>query len=551
MIKTIYKISISIICAILTSCVSTEVKIMGTLAGTVKDVNTNYPIKNCLVVNDVTSASLRTDANGCFNFGEVEAGEYTLTFSVLNYVSAKSSVIVEAGKEVRKDVLLQKIAVPTSFTEVPSGITHNSATLRGKIVNNGGSDIVAHGFMFGESEQNLTEIKIESTGTETSFEYNICDLKSNCEYYVMAYSTNAHGTGYGDLLSFETRDARATIKTLEATNVSWSEAILNGDLYVINADEIKEIGFYYGINQDSLVEKACAEFVGSSNFSVKITSLSEATKYYFQAYMITSELKIVGDILQFVTLKSSVPQIISQSVSKVYETTALLSAKGFTEEFDDNVEYGFYYGKSKSDLSDIVIVGVGEVGTFSTKLNGLSKNTKYYYLPFARNAKGMGKGQIQEFMTSDFNGMEYVDLGLPSGIKWARCNIGAETAFESGDKFQWAENIAKSEWGGTWRLPTMKDIEELAEYCSKANCSRTNVDNSKDEWAEWTGPNGNVIVFPVTGIYDRNNQKEWQYGIFWGAEVSNEGAIALKTRASKYYGWYPITYWAFVRPVSN
>jgi hypothetical protein len=97
----------------------------------------------------------------------------------------------------------------------------------------------------------------------------------------------------------------------------------------------------------------------------------------------------------------------------------------------------------------------------------------------------------------------------------------------------------------------MKDIEELAEYCSKANCSRTNVDNSKDEWAEWTGPNGNVIVFPVTGIYDRNNQKEWQYGIFWGAEVSNEGAIALKTRASKYYGWYPITYWAFVRPVSN
>ena len=47
--------------------------------------------------------------------------------------------------------------------------------------------------------------------------------------------------------------------------------------------------------------------------------------------------------MQFVTLKSSVPQIISQSVSKVYETTALLSAKGFTEEFDDNVEYGFYY----------------------------------------------------------------------------------------------------------------------------------------------------------------------------------------------------------------
>ena len=145
--------NILILCVLVASCVSTEVNVMGTLSGTVKDANTNAPIKNGLIVNEGTSASLRTDDNGYFNFGEVEAGEYTLSFSALNYVSAKSTVIVEAGKEMRKDILLQKISVPTSFTDVPSGITHNSATLRGKIVNNGGGDIVAQGFMFGESER--------------------------------------------------------------------------------------------------------------------------------------------------------------------------------------------------------------------------------------------------------------------------------------------------------------------------------------------------------------------------------------------------------------
>ena len=31
---------------------------------------------------------------------------------------------------------------------------------------------------------------------------------------------------------------------------------------------------------------------------------------------------------------------------------------------------------------------------------------------------------------------EYVDLGLPSGLKWAKCNVGAETETDYGDYFQ-------------------------------------------------------------------------------------------------------------------
>lgn len=33
----------------------------------------------------------------------------------------------------------------------------------------------------------------------------------------------------------------------------------------------------------------------------------------------------------------------------------------------------------------------------------------------------------------------YVDLGLPSGLKWAKCNIGASTPEESGLYFQWGD----------------------------------------------------------------------------------------------------------------
>ena len=40
---------------------------------------------------------------------------------------------------------------------------------------------------------------------------------------------------------------------------------------------------------------------------------------------------------------------------------------------------------------------------------------------------------------SGYNGHAYVDLGLPSGLKWATCNVGATTPEGYGDYFAWGE----------------------------------------------------------------------------------------------------------------
>lgn len=42
-------------------------------------------------------------------------------------------------------------------------------------------------------------------------------------------------------------------------------------------------------------------------------------------------------------------------------------------------------------------------------------------------------------MEDPFNGYEYVDLGLPSGTLWAKCNIGAEKESDYGLYFAWGE----------------------------------------------------------------------------------------------------------------
>ena len=47
---------------------------------------------------------------------------------------------------------------------------------------------------------------------------------------------------------------------------------------------------------------------------------------------------------------------------------------------------------------------------------------------------------------------EYVDLGLPSGLKWATMNIGAETETDYGDYFMWGSTTPNTASVGAWAI---------------------------------------------------------------------------------------------------
>ena len=51
------------------------------------------------------------------------------------------------------------------------------------------------------------------------------------------------------------------------------------------------------------------------------------------------------------------------------------------------------------------------------------------------------KKEVEEITTynEQINGHEYVDLGLPSGLKWATCNVGASLPSEYGNYYAWGE----------------------------------------------------------------------------------------------------------------
>ena len=85
-----------------------------------------------------------------------------------------------------------------------------------------------------------------------------------------------------------------------------------------------------------------------------------------------------------------------------------------------------------------------------------------------------------------------VDLGLPSGVKWADRNIGAESEDASGGYYDYSYDydVATNELGDCWRLPTDSELEELMDEC---------IWTWTESGYEVTGPNGNSIFLPAAG----------------------------------------------------
>ena len=134
-----------------------------------------------------------------------------------------------------------------------------------------------------------------------------------------------------------------------------------------------------------------------------------------------------------------------------------------------------------------------------------------------------------------YNGYEYVDLGLPSGLKWATCNVGATSPEQAGLYFAWGETVgytrehvenrkhlfsnkvykagpaasisadltleqdaAHVNLGGKWRMPTKAECKELLDNCNVVWTDDYN--GTRVTGKVFTSKlNGNSVFFPAAG----------------------------------------------------
>ena len=159
-------------------------------------------------------------------------------------------------------------------------------------------------------------------------------------------------------------------------------------------------------------------------------------------------------------------------------------------------------------------------------------------------------------------GHAYVDLGL--SVKWATCNVGADSPEDYGDYFAWGETQPKSyydlstykwcegsndtitkycndsnygtvdnktilelsddaanaNWGGSWRMPTKAEQEELRNKCTWTWEQKNGVNGYTV-----TGQNGNSIFLPAAGFrYGSSLYRAGSYGCYWSSSLSTDNS---------------------------
>ena len=290
------------------------------------------------------------------------------------------------------------------------------------------------------------------------------------------------------------------------------------------------------------------------------------------------------------------PTVVTKSVGEVTETTAKVVGQVAADGGAEVTERGVCWSADGTPtiLDYRVKDAEGGLGTYMSSLSDLESNTTYYVRAYATNEAGTSYGEEKSFTTEkvgtpeepedpndpnepetpempDYNGHEYVDLGLPSGLKWATCNVGATSPEDYGDYFAWGETETKEDyssstsltygfsiselksqgyidengnltashdaatanWGGAWRMPTKAEFEELKNNCSWKWTTQNGVNGYKV-----TGTNGNSIFLPAAGcrsgssLYDAGSD-----GYYWSStpnESRSDSAWSLYFNSSEF-----------------
>ena len=193
-----------------------------------------------------------------------------------------------------------------------------------------------------------------------------------------------------------------------------------------------------------------------------------------------------------------------------------------------------------NDLSDIRSGASAGATAYQKPAGGIPKSDLAQGVKDSLNKADTALQEDTLYVKVNNNGHEYVDLGLPSGTLWAKCNVGADAETGYGNYYMYGKgarqynssdspytgtedpldlsvDTARQVLGGSWKMPTQVQMQELIDNTTYEFTTINGVNGAK-----FTALNGNYVFFPAAGYWDN-----FQYGVgsggdYWGS--SPEGS---------------------------
>lgn len=472
--------------------------------------------------------------------------------------------------------------VPTISLDTILTVWDSYAQVQITLSFDGGANVSEMGVCWGTNPEPTPEDNVLQT-KDTVAVLNISSLEPNTQYYVRAYTVNKVGTAYSEELVFTTY-ALPEVRTEEVLDIRLNSAQLMATLLFNGNDSTTVKGFCWSTTQEpTMSDNHIIVESESANYTCLIADLLAETQYYVRAFAQNKIGVAYGEEKSFKTQKT-LPILTTSDVTEITETSVTIRGYVISDGGSEIIERGVVYNTSQSPTIDDnkITAGSGK-GEFYCKLEDLQKGVVYYVRAYAVNEIGIAYGVERSFMTDipltpadgTENGYGYVDLGL--SVKWATMNVGATKPEEYGNYYAWGEieikdtyswyfykycegasysltkyntsaydgtkddkitletmdDVASVNWGGSWRMPTEKEIAELREKCT---FSWTGI-NGVLGYKITSKSNGKSIFLPAAGFRDNSSLiSAAESGFYWSNSLDTDYPNSARCLCFSYSG---------------
>lgn len=304
-----------------------------------------------------------------------------------------------------------------------STFTPYSAVIISDILLDGGNEITERGVCWNTKPKPvITDNKSLNYSTSNSFETSILNLTPSSTYYVRSYALNSLGVGYGQEIILRTLDIKPAIlenNCLGPSLIGYDEAKLNINVIDSGLSLNLETGIIIGLTPNSSeltynnsnTQTVKSSLITSGKATVLLNSLSVNTKYYYVAFAKNESGISYTPICTFKTLDYTPPELnqTCMTASNIGTNLATITADVNNNGGITTVEKGFIFSTSNQYLtyqnqnSQTVISSETVKGQYSFVLTKLKAKTKYYYIAYAKNSKGISYGSQCDFTTKDYD----------------------------------------------------------------------------------------------------------------------------------------------------
>lgn len=309
-------------------------------------------------------------------------------------------------------------AIPPSVTAYTATyVTSSTALLNGRIINNGGANILDRSICWSSSNNipTISDDYINDGGGMGNINIYVNNLTANTPYYYRVYARNFTGETYSNIINFVTLETTGTTPqvTTELNGTIGSSYFVANGIMRFSDDPISEYGFIWatgstplisGITTDIYQGQMCSEgdLIDGTPFQMIVSGITGETTYNYLAYAVNILGIGSGITRQITTISDTPPALPTVMISNIapFSTYAVVTGRVTNDGNDPLTSMGVCWAlTSNPTTSDPKTTLTGNTDEFITIANSLSADTTYNIRAYAINSVGTAYSSNETFDT--------------------------------------------------------------------------------------------------------------------------------------------------------